>query len=300
MHSMQLEGGPVYSVAYAPRGQTVAALCSDKGLRVMDVERGEISCEVHLGADFGPGLWLSSGLSYETPGRILAVGGFRGGGVVLRIVDAASGDILVRSQFLDDGIGLHAVYRVHFIACARQSIAAGSLAECVHMLNARSGERILAAFPAQGVVRFGASSAAYAPDGAALAVGRGPEVLILNAQSGAPLRRVHLGIPRHVMSVAYAPDGQTIAVGCDDGHVLTITAAGETVLTVLSSSVVGIAYTSDGRAIAAGCQDGHLRTVDAQSGTTIADVPAQIGAPIKLDGLDYGRHSSMQFAFEPG
>lgn len=133
---------------------------------------------------------------------------------------------------------------------------------------------------------------AVSPDGAVVAAGRGNQVHLFDARTGAYLRSLtdpdlktpdgkpavaaHLSV---VESMAYSPDGQTLATGSFQEVTLWDPAAGvpKARLTGFAHNVTCLAYSPDGRLLAAGggapTEDGEVRLF-APDGTPVLDLKA--------------------------
>ncbi len=117
-----------------------------------------------------------------------------------------------------------------------------------------------------------AKSAAYSPNGQAIAVGSGDSAIrVWNANwSGAPKAPIHTlqGHTAAVLSVAYSPNGQTIASGSLDSTVHLWNAGTGAKIRMLrhSSGVTSVAYSPDGQTIASGGVDNTIRIWNANTG----------------------------------
>ncbi len=121
-----------------------------------------------------------------------------------------------------------------------------------------------------------AKSAAYSPDGQAIAVGSGDGAIrIWNAVwSGVPKAPIHTlrGHTAGVLSVAYSPNGQTIASGSYDDTIRiwdANTGAHLRTLTGHRNNVWSVAYSPDGQTIVSGSDDSTVRIWNASAGEEI-------------------------------
>ncbi len=118
----------------------------------------------------------------------------------------------------------------------------------------------------------GAKSAAYSPNGQAIAVGSGDAVIrVWNANwSGVPKAPIHTlrGHTAAVLSVAYSPNGQTIVSGSADSTVQIWNAGTGAKIRTLrhSSAVTSVAYSPNGQTIAAGGVGAAVRLWNANTG----------------------------------
>ncbi len=121
----------------------------------------------------------------------------------------------------------------------------------------------------------GAKSAAYSPNGQAIAVGSGDAVIrVWNANwSGVPKAPIHT-LRAHtaaVLSVAYSPNGQTLVSGSLDSTVQVWNAGTGAKIRMLrhSSGVTSVAYSPNGQTIAAGGANSTIHIWNANTGAPI-------------------------------
>jgi WD40 repeat protein len=123
---------------------------------------------------------------------------------------------------------------------------------------------------------------AVSPDKALIAVGRGNQVLLYDAKTGAAVRG--LGAPvAHasiVDALAFAPDGRTLASGSFREVALWDPETGEERqrLTGFADRVVALAYSPDGKYLAAGggapTVEGEVQVFEAATGASALKLPA--------------------------
>jgi len=198
IRSVPLSSGCVWSLAYAPSGQQLAAGCEFGSLHLVAPESGAIIHSVPLSSGH------VGSLAYAPSGQQLAAGCESGS---LHLVAPESAAI-IRSVPLSSGCVESLAY-----APSGQQLAAGCHNGSLHLVASESGAIIRSVPLSSGCVW----SLAYAPSGLQLAAGCEFGSLHLVApESGAIVHSVPLSSGR-VWSLAYAPSGQQLEAGCELG-----------------------------------------------------------------------------------
>jgi WD40 repeat protein/serine/threonine protein kinase len=268
------QGLDVWSVAFAPDGQRIAAGTGPWG-NPDEATTGELVVrEVHSGAEAFAVRGLKGAVqavAYSPDGRTIAAAhGFTGTepGAVVMLLDAGSGRELWRSA--ERGVQ---VLCLAFAPDGR-TLAAG----CGHFNEYSSGGyvRIRDARTGAGVGRSiagptgGVLAVAFAPDGATLAM-TGRDVVDLHdlADPRRPLVRRLNGHVNFVYAVAFSPDGRRVATAGWDKTIrlwdLETGGLTET-LTGHRGFVRGLAFSPDGRQLVSGSEDRSVRRWELDGG----------------------------------
>jgi WD40 repeat protein len=116
-------------------------------------------------------------------------------------------------------------------------------------------------------------SLAYSPDGKLLASGSFQEVVLWDAATGAPRRRL-TGFADRVVALAFSPDGKLLATGggapTEEGEIkLFDVASGNPVLDLKnghSDTVFGVSFSPDGKRLATAAADKFVKIFEVPSG----------------------------------
>jgi WD40 repeat protein len=160
----------------------------------------------------------------------------------------------------NSGLGLTATYSPDGRQIA-EAICTGWL----RLLNATNGRL-------ERSVRIGrgASSVAYSPDGASVAVGTGPGVALVDPHSGAVIRRLGSVRGAHraqTLSVAFSPNGGVLAATSPGGiTVWTLPRGQARMLAVAPAQGFSLAFSPDARRLYTGGFDGLVRVFDVANG----------------------------------
>jgi WD40 repeat protein len=231
--------GPLESLAFAPDGGRLAAICGDRGLRLWALPPGprEDALLAHAyAAAFMPD---GRGLAVCRAGRVMLwVPGHDDQSEVLRqghhwrVAVSADGRYIVASgggvEILDrERRQRHWLTKARGELCGGLALAPGGrlLASGQSVWHWRKGTHEysvrLAHFPSGGLVRqlvghgSPSSSLAFRPDGGALAATCGPLLWVWDVAGGAVLARLKAG-GRHFQAAAFTPDGRFLAAVNND------------------------------------------------------------------------------------
>jgi WD40 repeat protein len=261
----------VASLAFSPRGTTLASASSDRAIRLWTVTPA-----AHY--PLGPPLRADGPLysvAFSPNGETLASGSFNH--VIVWSVRRHAELDEIRYQS-------GAINTVAF-AARGNLLAAGGSDGTVLLWNAVTHQRTLLTVPGGASVR----SVAFNPSGDVLAAGSGRSVALWNVGTRQQLGQPLTGPTGPVYSVAFSPDRRTIAAGGESGTIVRwdVTSHRERPPTLISrKAVFGIAFSPDGQALAAG-----------ETGTTV--VWNLAGGHIRRQGLPGHRGGIYGVAFSP-
>ena len=262
-HQLTGHTGPVWSVAYAPDGATLATGGDDGTVRIWDARTGQQQHQLtgHTGPVYVGGLRPRR----RHPGLPAAATARCGSGMPAPASSSTS------SPATPARCG-----RWPTPPTAPPWPPAATTARCGSGMPApASSSTSSPATPAR------CTSVAYAPDGATLATGGDDgTVRIWDARTGQQQHQL-TGHTGPVYAVAYAPDGATLATGGDDGTVRiwdARTGQQQQQLTGHTGPVYAVAYAPDGATLATGGDDGTVRIWDARTGQQQHQLTGHTGA----------------------
>jgi serine/threonine protein kinase len=246
--------GPIWSVAYAPDGRTLATASDDTTLRFWDNETGRETAQVTVHDS------SALAVSFAHSGKFLVS---CWGDGVLRLWDPATRQEQGR-------IELHGTARRAPLAPDDRTVAVASSTQGVELwdLQSRTRRRTLAG--GHGTI----VPLAFAPDGRTLAAGdTGGLIRLWDPDSGA--EQAHFrGDPLGLRALAFAPDGRTLAsVGSEEREVKLWDVARREVSATLSgfdNDPWSLAFSPDGRTLACGTSGGTVRIWDVASTRLLA------------------------------
>jgi WD40 repeat protein/tRNA A-37 threonylcarbamoyl transferase component Bud32 len=258
--------GPMIAMAYSPDGHKLAAVGTDRTVRLWDLRTNRDPITL---ADPQEGF---SSLAYRPDGHMLATGG----GDPPKVIQVPEGKWL-----RPDGEGR--TIRLWDPSTGREVRSLEGHVGSVHALAFDPGGERLASAGADRIIRLwdpdsgrvastleGHSGAvfalAFSPDGALLAsAGFDREIRIWDVASGRTIRTLS-GHTNWVLGLAFSPDGSRLAsAGADQTVRLWDAASGREVLALRGARdrVHGVAFSPDGGRLAAASADGSVRVWEA-------------------------------------
>jgi WD40 repeat protein/serine/threonine protein kinase len=259
-----LEGhdGPVWAVAFAPRGQMLVSGGDDKHVLLWNLENGKPDILFDdVGAVFS--------LAFTPDGEALAMGS-NDGVVAIRNV----GD---RQPLAAPPRRTGSVTHLAFSADGRLLAESGGGGDAAVLIWDRQTGQSRRLEGHQAVVR----AVVFAPDQDLLASGDGNGVI--NLWDLKTDKVVH-SVSAHaspVRALAFSPDGRTLASASGDQTVKLWDAATlqeKAVLRGHTNSVLCAAFAPDGRLLASGGRDGTVRLWDVAAQKQVVVIPAHLGA----------------------
>jgi serine/threonine protein kinase len=259
--------GPVWSVAFAPDGETLATGSDDASLRFWNTATAVETAQLpgHNSAVFA--------LAFAHNGTFLVSGDGDG---TLRLWDVATRQ--------ESGVLPHHGGNVRRVAISPDdtTVAVGSSAQAVELwdIASRTIRQTLAGH--HGSIL----AIAFAPDGSTLATGDASgDIRFWDPATGAERARF-AGDPFGVRALAFTPDSQTLAsAGTGDKEVKIWQAATHEQVASLSGYENGIQYLTispDGRLLATGSRDGSVKIWDLATGRLLATLHAHQGSVLAV------------------
>ena len=262
---------PVYSVAFAPDGKTVA-VAGHKEVRVVDAATGEVRKTLSGPSD------AVRAVAFSPDGKLLAAAGgspSRGGEVVLW--DAASGE---RARTIEGHRDY--VYAAAFSPTGR-FLATGSYDKAIRLWYPGTGkERAKLSEHLDAVFAL-----AFSPDGKWLASGSGDRtVKVWDVSSGERLFTLSDSLD-NVYAVAFHPSGRQLAAGGADKMVRLwdVTAEGGRLAFATiahEEPIVALAYSRDGRRLVSAGADRVVKVWDVDKRTELRVLANQTDWPMSV------------------
>ena len=258
--------GKVYSVAYSPNGNLLAAGGEDKLIRIWDANTGGL--RLSLGGHSAP----VRSVAFSPDGKSLASASLDG---TVRILNVGSGNF---ERSLDAPAARGMAFQP-----GAEPVLAVSGQDKVRLWNFAAG-RLMKTLERGGMK---IEPLAFQPDGKILVTGGSDgSVRLWNMTSGALIRAVDAGSP--VSSVAAS--GGYVAFGCEDGKVKLLSPEGaETELGGAGAAVHAVAFSVDGAQLAAGGANGAIRIWDTKSGRFLMSLEGHTDAVLALAFSPNGR-----------
>jgi RNA polymerase sigma factor (sigma-70 family) len=244
----------IEAVAVSPDDKLVATASWDQTLRVWDTETGEAVAIFQ--AEKGNAFYA---VAFSPDGKYFAAGGRDG---IISLWDAGTFE---PAGSLEKHKG-----PIWSLAFSRDGVlASGSADRTAKLWHLKSGKR-----PKDLVTSWSASrlilAAAYAPDGAVIAVATTDKTIhIRDAKSGDIIKVLH-GHSAQVNSLAFSPDGKMLASGSDDFTVKVWDwSAGEEITTMNGheGAVHALTFLAEGKQLASAADDKTIRVWDVGTGT---------------------------------
>jgi tRNA A-37 threonylcarbamoyl transferase component Bud32 len=255
--------GPVWSVAFAPDGHTLATGSDDATLRLWDPTAGRQTAVLS-----GHGSAVLA-VAFAHSGKFLVASGGDG---TLRVWDAAGHKEERELQHHNGSV------RRAPLSPDDRTVALASSTQGVELWDLGSGTVRQTLAGRHGTIW----ALAFSPDGQTLATGdTSGSIRLWDLASGVE-QADFPGDPLAVRAVAFSPDGRTLAsAGSGDKDVKLGDVAGRQLLATLSGgekSPMNLAFSPDGRLLAAGGRGGLVNLWEVPSGRPLATLEAHQGS----------------------
>jgi Tol biopolymer transport system component len=251
--TLQGKAGPVWSVAFAPDGRTVALALDEGVVKLFDTADGRVvgTLEGHEGP-----VWS---VEFSPDGKTLATAS---DDATARLWDLAGGKAEKILRHEDS---------VRHLAFSRDGkrLVTGSRKGRVQVWDLATGEATVQT-PAHGGVVMGA---AFSPDGKTVAAGGSDKVIRLWDAATGGLQQTLKGHDGAIYSLAFSPDGKLLASGSWDHTVRLWDVVSGNSLAPLeghTQDVWGVAFSPDGRMLASASEDRTVKVWDVASGKELA------------------------------
>lgn len=257
----------IFRMAFSPDGRRLATAAQDGMVRVWDVAgslaagQGQelLALDAHdPNAVIGGSFTGVQSVAYNYDGTRLATGGADG---MVRLWDAANGDLLAEVMVRDNGEG---VWAVDFSPDGQYLAAGTEIPEAIVKVWQLAGDSLidhhtLTGFPS----RLG--HVAFSPDSSLLVTsGAGSHVALWDVSTG-ELVYAFSGHASTVRHAAFSSDGRTLASAGLDGFIrLWDTVSGSNLLILPAASPWSVAFSPDGAYLYASNRAGELRVYAVQ------------------------------------
>ncbi|MFC4605443.1 AAA family ATPase [Rhodococcus kronopolitis] len=255
--------GPVYGVAVASDGVTMASASDDRTVRLWDLtDRADPK---PIGAPLTGSEQYMASVSFSPDGRILAAGSGDGTVFIWDVSDRAAPRPLLEAA----PTGSRVVHNVRFSPDGRTLAAPNDDGTVMLFDTSNPGSRLFPTTVLQahhGAVR----TVSFRGDSAVLATASDDRSVrlwdVADPKRPTPLPSVLTGFGDVVHSVAFAPDGRTLAASSDDGFLRVFDATDVRAvrevgapLQAHTGAIWTIAFASDGGTLASASWDGTVK-----------------------------------------
>ncbi len=248
----------VWSIAFDPRGQTLASGSRDNKLNLWDVASGKL-LRTFKGHEKG-----IYSVAFDPMGQTLASGSSDN---TVKLWEVASGRLLRTLEGHKNSVRGIAFNPIG------QTLASGSVDKKVLLWKVASGKLFRSLEGHEDYIY----SVAFDPAGLTLASGSRDETVNLWDVSSGKLVHTLKGHQSNIFSVAFAPTGLTLASASDDNTVKLWEVASGKLLRTLEGHTQGldaVAFSVDGRLLASKSIDGTMRLWSCETWDTVAVIRA--------------------------